>query len=779
MNKTMVELFAGVGGIRLGLERLHSGWKTVWFSQWEPSMKKQWAHECYINHFGDCVDINGEYHTNDDITIVDKNTIPNCILLTGGFPCLTADTLVLTKSGYKPFIEVAVGDEVLSHDGQWHTVTAFMEQGKKEVYNIKATGILSVKATKNHQFYVRKCIFVWDNEIRRYEKKLLKPEWQPIEELLHSSIKERYYLACPINQKSIVPVWNGLSYYRNRTTIKTINTLDLHSVDLWYLIGRYLGDGWLRKQCKKDNLCRYTYTGVIICCNKSETDELQERIERLFHCSIAREKTVNKLIISNIEFASFLEQFGLYAYGKVIPSFVFDLPFELLRSFIEGYIDADGYYNKKSNVYKIASINLKLLYGLAYCIYKVYGTSCSIQQTHIEKKYKIEGRIVNQHNCYSLEFRKTCQKRNTILDNGFIWLPIKSIVPCGTELVYDIEVEDSHSFIANGCITHNCQSFSVANTLARSKGLEGDKGILWWQIVDTIQAKNPPFCIFENVDRILKSPASQRGRDFGVILKSLSNLNYSVEWRVVNAADYGAGQRRRRIFVFAYRNDTKYAKKTRIYSIEKILAVKGFMAKAFPVMEIGNIKEINIFDTSIEDISRDFKFQFLSAGYMVNGCIYTTEVKEQKEKPILLGDLLEYTNESKYFITDKSKLEKWKYLKGAKKLQRKAKNGYEYTYSEGPVAFPDAWDKPGRTMLTSEGTVNRSSHVVENPVNRKLRILLPIEAERLQGFDDNWTNTGMSDRMRYFCMGNALVVPMITRMGKVLDSIIEKEDEIR
>ena len=150
--------------------------------------------------------------------------------------------------------------------------------------------------------------------------------------------------------------------------------------------------------------------------------------------------------------------------------------------------------------------------------------------------------------------------------------------------------------------------------------------------------------------------------------------------------------------------------------------------------------------------------------------------EEEKEEPTLLGEILVSNADEKYFITDDERMKKWVYLKGAKKIPRKSKDGHEYVFSEGPIAFPDPWDRPGRTMLTSESTLNRSTHVVSDPGTGKLRILTPIETERLQGFDDDWTNTGMPDRMRYFCMGNALVVPMVTRMGKVLDDIIENEN---
>lgn len=319
-----------------------------------------------------------------------------------------------------------------------------------------------------------------------------------------------------------------------------------------------------------------------------------------------------------------------------------------------------------------------------------------------------------------------------------------------------------------------CQDYSVAHTLASSKGIEGKKGVLWWQIRDTLIAKKPPFCLLENVDRLLKSPAKQRGRDFGVILACFAELGYSVEWRVVNAALYGAAQRRRRTFIFAYKNDdTKYGKDMKGISAEDIIKSQGFMAKAFPIADTEDFKKTAI-GTDIVEVSDKFSFAFENAGYMTGGEITTVKIKEQEEKPITLGEILQEEADEKCFIpTDK--MSKWSYLKGSKKINRTASNGHQYVFSEGPVAFPDPWDRPGRTMLTSESTLNRSTHVVADRKTGNLRLLTPVEAERFQGFDDNWTNTGMPDRMRYFCMGNALVVPMITRMGKVLDTIIAAE----
>lgn len=334
----------------------------------------------------------------------------------------------------------------------------------------------------------------------------------------------------------------------------------------------------------------------------------------------------------------------------------------------------------------------------------------------------------------------------------------------------DKDMIPDHSLLVGG---FPCQDYSVAHTLASSKGIEGKKGVLWWQIRDILIAKKAPFCMLENVDRLLKSPAKQRGRDFGVILACLAELGYSAEWRVVNAAQYGASQRRRRTFIFAYRNDTVYGAKMADMTAETVIQNEGFMVKAFPIVEMGKLTQTTL-DGDIVDVSDTFKFAFENAGYMHNGAVYTAKVIEQEEQPITLGQILQKNVDERFYITTE-KMPKWTYLKGAKKIPRTSADGHEYVFSEGPIAFPDPWDRPGRTMLTSESTLNRSTHVVSDPGTGRLRLLTPVEAERLQGFDDEWTNSGMPDRMRYFCMGNALVVPMITRMGKVLDTIIDQE----
>ena len=338
-----------------------------------------------------------------------------------------------------------------------------------------------------------------------------------------------------------------------------------------------------------------------------------------------------------------------------------------------------------------------------------------------------------------------------------------------------IDQVPSHDLLVGG---FPCQDYSVASTGA--KGIEGKKGVLWWSINEIVKKQHPNYILLENVDRLLKSPASQRGRDFGIILKCLDNEGYCVEWRVINAADYGNVQRRRRTFIFAVKKGTKqYQKINAISSNDDAfdwITQNGFFANAFPTEKEHNSKKTTItnFDNfnSLLDITQSFKAQFYNSGIMYNGKIYSEELIPCYEKPALLGSVVldEEVNE-KYFISDEA-LPKWQYLKGSKKIERISKEGFKYQFSEGGIAFPDPLDRPARTMLTSEGTLNRSSHAIIDKKTGKYRTLTPEECERINGFNTGWTNTEMPERQRYFIMGNALVVNLIERMGHQLLKII-------
>ena len=325
-----------------------------------------------------------------------------------------------------------------------------------------------------------------------------------------------------------------------------------------------------------------------------------------------------------------------------------------------------------------------------------------------------------------------------------------------------------------------CQDYSVARTLKQSQGLEGKKGVLWWSIYNILEKKgknSPNFLFLENVDRLLKSPAKQRGRDFAIMLSSLASLGYAVEWRIINAADYGLPQRRRRIFIIGYKKNTNpWEKLSKCNNMKDWIAKKGIIAKAFKVKKNDNTPsefEISLDPVVVSDkFSKDMpsKSPFENSGVMIGGKVSTMKVEaDYKGKPKVLGDfLVDEKDVDEEFFIKKSDIERWEYLKGGKKEERKASNGHVYHYSEGAMSFPDPLDRPSRTIITGEGgsSPSRFKHVVKTKSGR-LRRLTPLELERLNMFPDNYT-AGVPNIARAFIMGNALVVGAIRKIGKSL-----------
>lgn len=230
------------------------------------------------------------------------------------------------------------------------------------------------------------------------------------------------------------------------------------------------------------------------------------------------------------------------------------------------------------------------------------------------------------------------------------------------------------------------------------------------------------------------------------------------------------------VYLFAYKNNTTYSNYINKYSAECVINNIGFFAKTFAIEPTDSISTTYLKYNDIADVSDSFEYAFENSGLMINGEINTCTVTPIYENPITLRQIIEKNPHKRYYLGEN--IEKWIYLKGAKKIERISKNGHKYIFSEGAIEFPDSLDKPARTILTSESSVNRSTHVIEDPITKQLRLLTPVEAERIQGFDDNWTNTGMPEKFRYFCMGNALVVGLVERMGNTLNKIFDKEESM-
>lgn len=349
-----------------------------------------------------------------------------------------------------------------------------------------------------------------------------------------------------------------------------------------------------------------------------------------------------------------------------------------------------------------------------------------------------------------------------------------------------VKTEDipSHDMLVGG---FPCQDYSVATSLNNSKGIEGKKGVLWWEIYRILKEKGekkPQILFLENVDRLLLSPAKQRGRDFAIILGTLDELGYNIEWRVINAADYAMPQKRRRTYILAYLRESKIGKEM-IDATEWIYS-DGIFAKAFPVKDFQGKTPIDGFlltcnkKNPVIDISTNFNKMnkdraFDNAGVMINGVVYTNKTAPLcLDVPMVIRDILA-KGDDRRFISDDfyvpiEDIEKWQYCKGPKCEKRVKKNGVQYFYKEGGMEFPDSIDKPSRTIITSEGgrRADRCRHVIRD-IDGKLRRLIPLELERLNMFPDNHTLlNGVNDAKRAFLMGNALVCGIVTKVGEEL-----------
>jgi len=340
-----------------------------------------------------------------------------------------------------------------------------------------------------------------------------------------------------------------------------------------------------------------------------------------------------------------------------------------------------------------------------------------------------------------------------------------------------------------------CQDYSVARPSNQAAGLQGEKGELWWSVCRMLEARRlagqpVKYLLLENVNRLINSPATCRGRDFAVILASLQSLGYAVEWRVANSGDYGFPQGRERIFIVAYHQSTSIHRElqrvARDSAVENWITNGGVLAHALPAVAKSSVGSFALPLDAVEaqDTYTPIKgcSRFQSSGICVNGQVWTAATKVApiadftrfvgQSAPMTLGDVVAATSDvpPEFFIADEQ-LPRWQYLKGAKALERVDKaTGFAYTYSEGRMAFPDRLDKPSRTIIKSEGgtAASRTKHAVRH-FDGRLRRLTPEELEELNGFPRGHTAVeGIPDGPRAALMGNALVVGIVRLIGQAL-----------
>lgn len=668
----------------------------------------------------------------------------NVDVLVHGSPCFTAETLVLTKKGYKNINDLKIGDYVLTRNNTYEKVVKVFDNGKRDIVKVVSTNVDEIKTTVNHRFWVRTKYNSWpkaEDGKHRWKRQFTTPQWKIAGELTRND-----FVGYAINQNEIIPKWEGVECHRGHNTYIKKN-LDVTDEGLWYMIGRYLGDGWTRRRNDRNG----RISGLIICCGKNNVEDFKSKIPKNLPYTLVHDVTTDKFQFSNRELAMFCEQFGHGAANKSIPGFVFDMPVNLIKSLIAGYFESDGCKtNRNSN--KVSSISKNLIYGIGQLIAKAYNIPFSIYKTKRPKTSMIEGRTVNQHDTYELKYiaEGDTNKRESFYEDGYMWYPIRKVEQLKEqETVYDIEVENEHSFTANGLIVHNCQDFSREG----KNDINSGRSVLYertLQILDPHPAdgypeltRQPKVVIWENVPNM----AYSHQEILGHYLKTMESYGYTNTFcgskkyvekggyvsersimvdHMIDASEYGIPQARERFFCVSVLND---------------LADKyGSFAMPSPVAEDKRYTLKQFLDLTAD---------------MDKNCFTDTELAITKK----VGD-------------------QW-FVKQAVKGDFGAGTGYVPVneYQRVDFAFPNSKNRRGRVGdYASTLTTSPRQGVL---IGDKFRMFTAKEKLRLMGFRDsdyeNMVKSGLTDKQISLLAGNSICVPVLEH---IFNAVFEQYPEM-
>jgi len=442
----------------------------------------------YANDFDkdSCISYENFYNFKPELKdIKEVLDIPDCDILTGGFPCFIAGTKVLTDEGYKNIENIQGYELLLTHTGKFQKILNLQRKlYKNNLYKIRAKyHPYPITCTDNHPFYVRERKRTWNDKIRRYEYYFEEPKW-----IKSKNLTMEHFFGFPINNQEIIPI---------------IENIKLNKPNQWFMMGFWIGDGWVEKTPKKNG--RYT-NKIRFAINNDDEEYVLDRIRDILpitdkKCSTGKCK---KFGCSNKTWFNILNNFGKYAHGKLIPEWVQNAPKHLIQEFINGYMKADGYLRKNGS-YRITTVSSNLAFGLQR-LYLKLGYIFSINYTKRPPTCVIEGRTVNQRDTYQIEgYLKTIKKQKSFIDteNNYAWFAPFTITnePLEKEItVYNFEVEEDNSYIVENIVCHNCQGFSIANIYRNE---EDERNELYKELVRLLKLKKPKYFIFENVKGIL------------------------------------------------------------------------------------------------------------------------------------------------------------------------------------------------------------------------------------------------------------------------------------
>jgi site-specific DNA-cytosine methylase/intein/homing endonuclease len=445
-------------------------------------------------------------------------------ILSAGFPCFTAGTLVLTRNGHTPIEDVRIGDEVLSHTGNWRRVLSTLSKREAPTRIIKGGGFHAIECTYEHPFYTRERYREWDGSDRKYIRKFKTPVWTDAKNLVKDTFVGQVR---PCDEQD-----------------------DNHSENFWWIIGRYLADGHrVKRNDRKEGSGR-----VVISVGKHKSDELRERIRSEFGTvSEVEERTTRRFHIVRNEFFKFTSQFGKDAEGKYIPGWVFGLDTKKLSSLLDGYLSGDG--TKQGNGYRASTVSQRLAYSIAYLYGTITGCNAGVRLQKTANKTVIEGRTVNQRDYYVVDL--FASNKLAFSDGAYIWKQVKTNEETGKRrTVYNLEVDVDNSYTVNNVIAHNCQPFSSAG----KQQADQDPRHLFPFIKNGITSCQPDFVFLENVEGILSKKlggdnwSDPKGTPVLLhVLRELERIGYEATWGIFSADQAGLSHQRKRIYILAKR----------------------------------------------------------------------------------------------------------------------------------------------------------------------------------------------------------------------------------
>lgn len=747
MKFNYVSLFSGIGGFEQALNKL--GGTCVMASEID-----KFANQSYEVLYG--------HKTVGDVTKVSAEDVPDHDVLVGGFPCFAEGTLITTATGLKTIEEVRKGDKVLTHTNEFKPVVIPMVKRKKGIFEIKIQGSPSTLVTEEHPYYVREMVRVWDNEGRTNKRTFSEPKW--------------------VEAKDLHPTKHFVGFSENKNSN---NPHNITMEDAW-LLGRYVADGYILDS-KRSNRKNSYNNQVVYCIGKAKLSEFKEKVES-YKLGISEDRTVFKVRIIDTRLRELATLCGKGSENKEVPTFILDLPKEILAPFLDGYLSGDG--SVKNGVYSATSVSRKLIYLLGQAVQKVYNTPYSITFTKRPTTTIIEGRTVNQRDTWTVRFSKEVRKQNNgIYIDGMLWMPVKAIRYDGSweGNVYNFEVADDNSYVANNATVHNCQAFSVAG---KRGGFDDARGTLFFEMARIAAEKQPKLLLAENVKGLV---SHDKGKTLDTIVKTLNDIGYRVDFEILNSKYFGVPQNRERIFIVGIREDLV---ENEPWGENGVIAGTTVIPKGKRrLAEYPDLKSFN-FDWPIQgEVTtrlRDILEPAVDERYYLSDektaqLVAKLDETERSNTPKCVHNIYGGFKESKPRVFEgesptirtsaggghlPSVLEEINGLP----IREATTKGYAVA-AEGDavnIQFPNSKTRRGRVgrqvAQTLEASGVNQGVVTQGTYPRyRIRKLTPLECFRLQGFPDSTHQTivdaGISDSQRYKQAGNAVTVSVVEAIG--------------